>query len=167
LKSESVKLNLSIPVYKKDARSFDLGKKYDVILNLFTAFGYGSKEDDRKIIRNVKKHLKSGGLFFIDIMHLAWLLRNYKPRSFNKYVGMQETATRRFDLLTNTNYETHTLTRGRSKKIYKDSLHIYSLAELRELLEAEGLKVLNFWGSFKGLPLTLDSKRLIVLAKKI
>jgi SAM-dependent methyltransferase len=167
LKEEAVKRKLKLQIYQKDARSFNLAKKYDVILNLFTAFGYGTKGEDRKILKNVNKHLKPGGRFFIDVMHLTWLLRNYKLASDHKFGNLREVSTRHFDFLTNTNHESRILYRGRNKKVSKNSLHVYSLHELRELLESEGFKVLKFWGSFKGQPLSLDSKRLIVLAKKV
>ena len=104
-KSEAEKRNLIIDFRRGDARNFKFKEKFDVIINMFTAFGYGSKEDDIKIVRNVTKHLKKGGKFFIEFMNLPWLWRHYKSRDKEKFGDKTAEMERSYDFLTNVNHE--------------------------------------------------------------
>ncbi|MFY9457738.1 MAG: class I SAM-dependent methyltransferase, partial [Candidatus Spechtbacterales bacterium] len=54
--------------YKKyDMRKFALGDKFDVVFSLWDAYTYLSRtEDMRAFLRNVRGHLKDGGLLILD-----------------------------------------------------------------------------------------------------
>lgn len=166
-KKEALSQKLKVNFIKGDARKFNLLVKFDLILNLFTAFGYGTKDEDRHIIQKVHKHLVKGGYFFTDLMSLPWLWRNYLPFNKERAKNVVVDCYRSFDFLNNVNTEKRVLTNKGKKKIYYNHLHIYSLVELNELLSSEGLKVLKVWGTYKGDQYTLDTKRMIVLAKKL
>ena len=161
------KLNLKIDFHRADARSFSLEKKFDVIVNLFTAFGYGAKSDDRKILQRVSEHLRSGGKFLIDTMSLPWLWRNFRPIDRKRLDAFRVWQMRNFDFAASVLHETMVVSNGRDKKMYKSMLRLYTLPELTTLLAGAGLKVINVFGSFGGKPYNFDSKRMIILAKKI
>ena len=163
---EASKNNLKIIFKRADARKLSFAKKFGVILNLFTAFGYGSKEDDGRIIKNVSKSLKKGGFFLIDLMNPLWLWRNYKPHAKEKVGPYKIVHNRNFDFLNNVNYHKMQMAYNGSKKTIKAHNRFYTLAEIKDLFQSEGLKVVKFWGSFKGEAYGLDSRRMIVLAKK-
>lgn len=56
-----------INFHKGDMRTFDLKKKYDVIVCLFAAIAHlTSKADLRKTIRNFARHLAKGGVMMIE-----------------------------------------------------------------------------------------------------
>lgn len=164
-RKDAEKEGLKIEFIRGDARNFNLRRKFDVTINMFTAFGYGSEADDRKIIKNVVKHLKPGGKFFIEMMNLSWLWRNYKAKDREKFGKLTATMQRDFDFLHGVNHEKRTFRMGKRKKVYDLYLRVYSLYDLAKLLESEGLKVLNYWGRL-GEPYTPDTKRMLVLAKK-
>src|SRR5919197_1270053 len=41
---------------------------FDVALNLFSSLGYGTEEDDERILRNVRDAVRPGGRVFVDTM---------------------------------------------------------------------------------------------------
>ena len=53
-----------------DMRGFELEKKFDAIFNLFTSFGYfDNKEDNTRVLSQVKAHLKPKGRLVIDFLN--------------------------------------------------------------------------------------------------
>lgn len=159
-------VNLKIDFRRGDARIFRFKERFELIINMFTAFGYGSRGDDRRIIRSAAFHLKKGGLFFIDYINFFWLLRNYKSRGTDKIGRKKVSIERKYDFLNDVNIETRTFAEGRRKKVYKLKLRFYTLAQMIDLFESEGLKILKYWGKL-GEPYSMDSKRMLILAKKI
>lgn len=167
--NEARRLGLKVDFRQGDARNFKFPKKFDVIINLFTAFGYGTKADDRKIIESVSKNLKPGsGRFLIDLFNLSWLWRHYRAKQKQTLgKGRFAISERHFDYVNNLNYEKRTIFIGDRKRVYPMALRLYSLSELHELLASKGLRVVKYWGSYDGVPYSFDTKRMIVLAKKV
>jgi len=76
--------NLSITFDMVDMVNFDLNKKFDVILCLFSSIGYTrTKSNLKKTIKNFSHHLKKGGIVIIE----PWLTKS----SYN--VGVPHMAT--------------------------------------------------------------------------
>jgi len=163
----AAKKHLPVRFVRGDARNFRLPQKYDVIINMFTAFGYGSREDDAAILRNASRHLKRGGRFFIDLMSVIWIFRNFQAKHTER-LGKNSYARiiRSFDFVQNINYENRTIFKDGKRQTRNLKLQFYSLPEIIVALEAAGLWYEKSWGSFDGKPYGLDSRRMIVLARK-
>ncbi len=62
--------------YRKDMVSFDLGKRFDVVICVFDSINHVLKFTDwQKIFRNARRHLEPYGLFLFDINTEAKLER--------------------------------------------------------------------------------------------
>ena len=60
-----------------DMRSFDLGRKFDVVACLFSAIGYmRTKTELRQAVKNMSRHLLPGGVLLIEpwFSHEQWTL---------------------------------------------------------------------------------------------
>lgn len=65
------RLGPSVPLFRGDMRAFDLGRRFDVLVCLFSAFGYMATPADRaRAARNFFRHLTPGGLALIE----GWVL---------------------------------------------------------------------------------------------
>lgn len=159
--------DISVDFYRGDARTFRSPKKFDVVINMFTAFGYGTRDDDSRIISNVSENLKKGGKFFIDLMSLPYLWRNYQPIRHDTVGGFKIFERRSYDFLENILRTTYVIFEGKHKVTHKARLHMYTLAEMAQLLGNEGLRVIKVFGSYGGSPYGLKSKRMLILARKI
>jgi ubiquinone/menaquinone biosynthesis C-methylase UbiE len=64
----------SIPLHRGDMRTFDLGKRFDVVTSLFSSIGYMTTDADmRQAISNMARHLKPGGVLLVE----PWLYREH------------------------------------------------------------------------------------------
>jgi Cyclopropane fatty acid synthase and related methyltransferases len=53
----------------KDMREITFQEKFDVVLNLFTSFGYFTEKENQELISKVSKALKPQGYFVIEVNH--------------------------------------------------------------------------------------------------
>jgi SAM-dependent methyltransferase len=153
-----------------DMRNVPFSDAFDAALNLWTSFGYFDKpSDDLKTLRAVRRALKPGGLFLIDVMNAAWLRRHFEPKRW------QRRGDGSYWL------EESRLVEGRDPKILSEwtilkrgapparaALRVrqYDWARLSGLLRKAGLRPLKRWGGLDGRPLDGDADRLVVLARR-
>ena len=82
-KNESDKLNYIL----HDMRQ-PLNQKFDLILNLFTSFGYYQEDKDNiSVIRSIKSNLNNEGKAVIDFFNIDYVLNNlikYEEKAFDK-----------------------------------------------------------------------------------
>jgi len=62
-----------------DMRYFDLKRKFDVCISWFSSFGYFDDKDNLKVLKNISKHLKSNGIFILEVRY-----RETLPKSFER-----------------------------------------------------------------------------------
>ncbi len=143
------KKNKKIRIYNQDMRTFDLKKKYDVILALFNVVNYlTSINDFEKMVKRIKKHLNTNGIVIFDFWNTSAV--NYlKPqkKTFNynyKDLNIQRTAkpiikkNKRIDVLYSLNVT------DKSKKYLfneKHSVRHYSLKELQKIFRIKNFKL--------------------------
>jgi SAM-dependent methyltransferase len=71
---------LNIEWVQADMRSFIRPGEFDLVINLFTSFGYfGDVEEDLTVLRNVFRSLAPGGFFIIDVMGKKSSLADLRP----------------------------------------------------------------------------------------
>src|SRR5262249_1434330 len=79
-KAEATKLDLEIEFVSNDMRQFVRREAFDLVLNMFTSFGYfDDKDEDLQVLRNAYESLRSGGAILIDIFGKEPLARKYQP----------------------------------------------------------------------------------------
>jgi SAM-dependent methyltransferase len=70
------KESLRINFVRGDMRVFRQANTFDLVVNLFTAFGYfNDPQDDRKVVRNIHASLKKGGWLVMDLLGKEVLAR--------------------------------------------------------------------------------------------
>jgi SAM-dependent methyltransferase len=76
---------LNIEWVQADMRSFVRPGGFELVLNLFTSFGYfGDVEEDLTVLRNVFHSLAPGGFFIIDVMGKEIVARGFAPSEVRK-----------------------------------------------------------------------------------
>src|SRR4030095_14677417 len=173
------KLKTDYRKYKKNLR-FELGdmrnirhaKEFDLVVNLFSSFGYFEKDSENKrVIKSISRSLKNGGYFFFDFLNARYLKKNIVPfdvtkRNRNIIVQVRE------------------ITGGLIKKnilIFKDNtrpgeavlnhfcekIKLYLPVDFKKMFKTSGLNIIRVFGDYKGNTFNSnESPRLIILAQK-
>ncbi len=152
-----------------DMRHVPFEGEFDTVINIFTAFGYfESEEEDQQVLHQVYKALKPGGLFLLEMMHREALIRNFAPGEIDRHAdGLLVLEERDFDLLTSrTNVRVTMIYPEGHRREYRHAERIYTLTELARMLTLAGLDVQACYGGLDGSALSLNSRRLVVVALK-
>ena len=160
---------VSVRWVHSDMRDIPFENEFDAVINLFSAFAYlENQAEDQKVLAQVHKALKPDGRFLIEIIHRESLMRRLLPFGIMRHDdGLLELEERRFNLLTSS-MEVHVTmiepSGGRTE--YNHAMRIYTLTELAGMVEAAGLRLEAYYGGLDGSELTIDSRRMVLMARK-
>lgn len=164
-KEEAKKQNRNITFVEGDMRYFNFEKKFDMVFNGFTSFGFF--EDDREnfsVFKNISDHLVSGGFFIFDYLNEA-LLRNHLVVSDEKQVGEFSIKQQR-RIVGDTVKKKVEITKNKETLTFEESVKLYSFSLIEEVLGNFGLLVEKSFGNYRGDPYSLEGDRLILIAKR-
>ncbi|WP_431773896.1 class I SAM-dependent methyltransferase [Streptomyces cucumeris] len=138
-------------------------RAYDVVLNVFTSFGYfDDPEDNVRVLRNAHESLAPGGRLLIDVMGkevlAGWIGRPQVVELEDAYVVQRDTVLDDWSRL-RTDW---TLVRGETAREASITSFLYSGTELRSLFEQVGFTKVECFGDFDGSPYDQHARRLIV-----
>jgi SAM-dependent methyltransferase len=152
--------------YVHDMRKLFRTNYFDVILNLFTSFGYfENSNDDLSTIQAVSKGLKPGGTFVLDFMNskkvIAGLVKEDQKTSHDITYRIRRTfesgfITKYIDFSDN-GKEHH----------YRERVKALSLDDFKAYFEKAGLEISDVRGNYELETFDEDnSDRMILIAKK-
>ena len=144
-KKEARRNNLKVDFYQQDIHGIRLKPKYEKIFLFFADFGLFDAE---KVFRNVTKILRKNGLFLLDCDNVFRLVKHLTVHHHSPYV---------FDFMK---------MELREKNQKGQGIKYYTFPELVRLLSQFGFRVVSVFGSYKKEPLSIDSKRMIIIARK-
>jgi len=153
---------------EEDMRKFCREESFDLVVNLFTSFGYFELfEDDLKVVQNVHKSLKKGGKLVLDLNGKENIARHFQASSCIEHENgslliERHRITEDWERIEN---EWIMVKKGKSQK-FSFKLRLYSARELKELLEKAGFEKNKVFGSFAGDPYDEEALRLIAVAEK-
>ncbi len=159
--------NVEVEWIKEDMRRFLRSRSYDLVMNMFTSFGYFQDHSDNMIVlENVNESLRQGGKFVIEVMGKETLASIFQP--------VTDTETDEGLLL----IQRHTIESGWNRIAndwllidndsvlgrWKFSHWVYSAAELKNMLQEAGFSNLEVYGNLEGSPYNSESGRLVAVA---
>ena len=141
---------------------------FDAVLNLWTAFGYfETREEDERVLAEVARVLVPGGVFVLDTVNQAALLRGFRPQAWEELAeGTVLLQEHNYDLIKGRSSATWTFLSGGERTVLSFDHRLYTTAEYVELLRRAGLEVTAFFGGADGSELTWDSWRQIIVARR-
>jgi SAM-dependent methyltransferase len=152
-----------------DMRQIPFEAEFDAVINIFTSFGYFESDDeDARVLHEVHKALRPGGLFLLDFINREWVVRHYRRHGITRLddggLALQETE---LDLRSGRNVTRFTLIEpAGERRELRYVVRTYTLAELVKMLDRAGLAIEAHYGDLDGSTYTLDSQRLVVVARK-
>ena len=167
-KEKSKSQNLNIEWILEDMRRFVRPLSYDLVLNMFTSFGYfDDKSDDLVVLENVFTSLKPGGAFLIDVMGKERLAKIFQPTISNVLSDgtMVVQHPEIYDDWTHVKND-WTIIKGDCAKTFTFHHTVYSGQELKDLMEQYGFKNIKLYGSLDGSAYDSNAQRLVIVGYK-
>lgn len=163
--------NVNISLVRGDMRHIPFQDTFDAAINMFSSFGYLEDDnEDLKFLLQIKKALKPGGKFILDVINREMVVGNYSARdTLNLSDGSILKIERGFDLVIGRNFEERTRIRPEAKKECRKvsmSMRMYTLTELISMFKRVGLQAICIYGGYDCEDLIFKSDRCILVAKK-
>lgn len=150
----------------------DYTGRLDAVISLFTSLGYYDRETDLDTFRQLGSLAKQGAVMVIDIANRDWIIKNWQPKSVHYHEdGRVQTTERRFDPMDSRmhNVWRYYVTEGDDLR-HRGTFHVdhvlYSLHELRALVEQAGWSYRACYGGFDMSPFEMYSRRMIMVSQK-
>ena len=159
--------DLQIEFVQEDMRSFRRAEEFDVILNLFTSFGYfEDQNDDRLVLQNFYQSLKPGGVLVMEMMGKEILARIYKHDSWEEVDGALYLQQRHISDGWGWIENRWILIKDGERREFTLGHRLYSAVELSTLIQQAGFSQTSVYGSLEGIPYNQDARCLVVVARK-
>jgi len=163
-KENALKGNLKIDFINLDIKNFFFKKKFDLIVNLFTSFGYFENEDDNfKLFPKVISLLNKNGHFVFDYFNKKFIENNlYNDEAEKENIIIKQKRfinnnriIKEIDIL---NKEANTV------QTFYESVALYSPEIIIDRISNCGFNIKLVSGNYNGDKFNDQSPRLIILA---
>jgi 2-polyprenyl-3-methyl-5-hydroxy-6-metoxy-1,4-benzoquinol methylase len=163
---QAEEMGLRVNYQQADMRAMDYDQEFDVVLLLFTAFGYFEDAENLAVLRNIQKALRPGGRFLVDIPNQKTFVEHLPP-AFVDEVGQDLMINRgAYDDQARRWYNRRVVIRNGVRKDKPFYVRLYDEAEIRCLLEEAGMETVQIYSGWNGEALGPESRRMIILARK-
>ena len=157
--------NPSAHFIQADMRHLPLKSKFDLVLNLFTSFGYFEKDaENRSVLLQINHLLTDTGQFVFDYFNSNFVKKNLVPKhkeEVGEIIIEQERYIEDSRIKKKIN-----LTKNGKKSTYYESVKLYSPDEISEMLRSVNLKINKIFGNYDGSTFENESPRLLVFGEK-
>jgi SAM-dependent methyltransferase len=153
---------------QKDMRDFIRKDSFDLVLSMFTSFGYfDDKQEDIQVLDNILASLKPGGFFLIDVMGKERLANILQPTISEVLPDGTKLIQRHeiFDNWSRIRNEWILIRKGKAKSF---TFHhtIYSGQELKDRMQQVGFSDVTLYGNLDGDEYGTEAQRLIAVGRK-
>jgi 2-polyprenyl-3-methyl-5-hydroxy-6-metoxy-1,4-benzoquinol methylase len=162
-------VGVQLDLRRIDMRAIEFREEFDAVINMWTSFGYFEREaDDREVLDRAWKALRPGGALVIETVNLYGALRRFEARGWHELgAGRILLEERAFDPWTGRMHSSWTLVEPSGERTAMAFANrAYTLVELTNMLVDVGFQVDTAWGDFRGSDYAVDSRRMIVLARR-
>lgn len=158
--------NLKINFVQSDIRNFKTADKFNLVINLFTSFGYfDTDEENFAVLQKAYDLLMDDGYFILDFFNSNYLKENLVEFSEEKLDGAEIHQYRKIiDKRVNKKI---VITKNGSLNTYFESVRMYTKEELVNAVQNIGFEIHKTFGDFLGDKFEqFTSPRLILICKK-
>lgn len=157
--------NIDVEFFKHDIRHVVPHGPFDLVLNLFTSLGYFEDQKENQLaVHQLATSLKNDGILVIDFFNATLTLKNLVPK---------ETVSKQNHFEISRQVEGKTIVKTIETKVngelryFEERVVAYSMGDLVNMVEEEGLEVMDCFGDYHLGDFDNDtSPRAILVAKK-
>ena len=139
---------------------------FDVVVNLFTSFGFFGEEGDLQALAEFRRVLRSGRALVLETMHRDRLMAILQAQDWEELPeGALRLERRAFDSVDGIIEVAHTYwPKGGEPVTVEYRLRVYTATEFKRMARETGFAEVEFYGDPEGGPLSRES-RLILVAR--
>lgn len=161
----------AFPLIRADMRYLPFrAEVFTAVINMFTSFGYlPSEREDLQSLREISRTLKLQGLLLLDVVNREHVVATYKQKDWGVFPSFYMLEKRTLGPEGSRLHSEWTLVNKHSGKVerFNHNLRLYSLAQLKSMLTDAGLTPSEIYGDYDGQDFQKDSRRLILLARRV
>lgn len=165
-RAEAARRGLAVDYVQADFRALPWEGEHDRAICLFDAFGFFPDHDNMLALAAASRALVPGGMLCLDVRNRDFMVRGVPPVTVLEKGDDLMIDRHHFDTRTGRLVDQRIIVRGGEVKRRPFSIRLYTLSEIALLLGAAGLAVTDTFGDFRGAPLTLQSRRMVIVARK-
>jgi ubiquinone/menaquinone biosynthesis C-methylase UbiE len=164
-RADAEERGVEVEYLEGDMRELPWTERFDRVLNWFTAFGYFDDDENRQVLREMRRVLKPGGLVAIENNNVPELMRRWQ--SSNVVERGDDLAIDRsvFDPTTGRATTERVIVRDGIVRRFEFSVRMFVAVELRDWLLDAGFTSVDFYDG-EGEPLRADGRRMITIARR-
>ena len=143
-------------------------ESFDVVVNLFTSFGFFGEEGDLRALAEFRRVLRGGRTLVLETMHRDRLMAILRGKDWEELPdGAVRLERRAFDSIEGVIEVALThWPKGRDPVTVEYRLRVYTATELKRMAREAGFADVAFYGDPEGAPLSRES-RLLLVAKTV
>ncbi|GDY13754.1 methyltransferase type 11 [Planctomycetota bacterium] len=150
-----------------DMTSLDAVERFDLIINVYTSFGYHDDATCVDIIRRFAKALVPGGRLVIETMHLGGLLQRWQSTSCYQVEDDLMIDQSTFDPVAGRVQTRRTTIVAGERRVASFFVRLFTPPEFTAMCRDAGLVIERWTDGLAGKLLQRDSYRLLFIARKI
>ncbi|MFQ5674629.1 MAG: class I SAM-dependent methyltransferase [bacterium] len=152
---------------RADMRNIPFASAFDSVVSFFTTFGYfKSDEENIKTLHSIAGALKPQGTFLQDYVNKSYVVENLVPIDSRRQDGFEIVQERFYNRTDERIEKKITLKENSRVREYFESVRLYTLEEMKNLLAKTDLRLEKTFGDFDGSPFSAASPRLILIGRK-
>jgi SAM-dependent methyltransferase len=141
---------------------------FDAAVCLFTTLGQvEGGSDNSALVGRTAEALQPGGFFVVEVPQRRWVAQNLKTEERLREGQSHTQVTRRYNPTKKRVTERFERVSPHGQRAYLLRYRLYSIPELHGLLEAAGFDVLEVYGGYANIPVSLKSPIMLFVARKI
>ncbi|MEO6778892.1 MAG: class I SAM-dependent methyltransferase [Gemmatimonadaceae bacterium] len=155
-----------IPYVRADMRSLPIGdSSFDLVVNLFTSFGYFSTDDqNRAVLTEVRRVLAHDGVFVLDYLN-AIHVRSAMVRHDSRRIGHRDVTQDRW-ITPDGRYVQKRITATGLGRSFVERVRMFEPDDLRCMLHDSGFVIEHEFGDYASGPLDATNPRAIFFAHR-
>lgn len=150
-----------------DMRELDFNSEFDCVLLLFTAFGYFEDAMNERVMQKISQALKPGGRLVFDIQNRDTFIKGFVPAHVTEKNGNLMIDRPQFDSETGRLFNHRIVIREGMRRDKPFFVRMYNPSEIRTVLTQAGMEIVGLFGGWDGTPISPESTRMVIIAKKV
>jgi SAM-dependent methyltransferase len=148
-----------------DMRQPIAGETFDLVINLFTSFGYFADDaDDRAVLKAAAAMLRPGGRLLLEVINGERTMALFQEREWFTIGQSAVIEQRTLDRSTRRMVVERTVSTPGETEVNVHAVRLYGGHELEGMLRGAGFGHVDVYGDWNGEPFTPESRRVIAAA---